>query len=58
MATVELEDGEWQAVITALAMSNPIVVKIAQQLQRQQASPLQTRQETERLNSGAGNMPS
>lgn len=37
MATVELEDGEWQVVITALAMSNPLVVKIAQQLQEHAA---------------------
>lgn len=40
MATVELEDGEWQQVITALAMSNPLVVKIATQLQRHQAAEM------------------
>lgn len=35
MASVELDDGEWQQIITALAMSNPLVVKIATQLQVQ-----------------------
>lgn len=34
--SVELEPAEWQQVITALAMSNPVLVKISTQLSQQQ----------------------
>ena len=35
--SVELDPQEWQQVISALAMTNPVLVKISTQLQRQQA---------------------
>lgn len=35
--SVELEPQEWQQVISALAMTNPLLVKISVQLQQQQA---------------------
>ena len=37
MAIVELEDAEWQQVVNALVQTNPVLVKIAQQLNKQQA---------------------
>lgn len=37
MATVELDLQEWQQVISALAMTNPLLMKISIQLQQQQA---------------------
>jgi hypothetical protein len=36
MPSVELNDQEWQQIITALAMQHPLVVKIAGQLHGQQ----------------------
>lgn len=36
MASVELETQEWQQVISALAMTNPLLVKISSQLAQQQ----------------------
>lgn len=35
--SVDLEPQEWQQVISALAMTNPLLVKISMQLQRQAA---------------------
>lgn len=34
--SVELDPAEWQQVITALAMTNPVLVKISTQLAQQQ----------------------
>lgn len=39
--SVELEPVEWQQVISALAMTNPVLVKISMQLQRQQRELVQ-----------------
>lgn len=39
--SVDLEPQEWQIVITALAMSNPVLVKISEQLSRQQRELVQ-----------------
>jgi hypothetical protein len=43
MASVELNDGEWQAVLAMMALApwrdaNPLLMKIGQQLQAQQQS--------------------
>lgn len=35
--SVELEEAEWQQVISALAMTNQVLVKISTQLSQQQA---------------------
>lgn len=35
--SVDLEPQEWQQVISALAMTNPVLVKISSQLAQQQA---------------------
>lgn len=39
--SVYLEPAEWQQVITALAMSNPVLVKISSQLAAQQRELVQ-----------------
>ena len=42
--SVELTAQEWQQVISALAMTNPVLVKISSQLQQQQAQQEMRRQ--------------
>jgi hypothetical protein len=52
MPSVELKDHEWQQVITALAMQNPLVGKIAQQLQGQQSAGAPRQQTVEETRAG------
>lgn len=42
--SVELEAQEWQQVISALAMTNPVLVKISSQLADQQRREAEARQ--------------
>ena len=39
MSSVELTREEWQVVINALVMANPVLLKISQQLAAQEKAP-------------------